>query len=282
MKLFWTWLSSVATSPLFSVASFVLAVVGVILTIHFYRKGRRQRAISYARQSDTLVEDLSDRFPKLLISFGGENISALTVSRIAVWNSGTESIRGNDISQSDPLRIILPEGTKLLSSEITSKTKEANSFSLHHDVEGNVITLSFEYVDPDDGIVINLIHSGSKRDPEVRGSVVGVSRLTHRTASFSLSSRSRRHRRFGFHLYMTISMGGFGAAIIALAIWSDTLIAKILIALLGGVYVLAGLLMPLGERDSLPKGLQILDESQNDGVSPNKANSADAKSHAAD
>jgi len=89
MESFWTWLSSVVTSPLFSVASFVLAVVGVILTIHFYRKGRRQKALSYVRQSDTLVEDLSDRFPKLSISFGGENISAFTVSRIAIWNSGT-------------------------------------------------------------------------------------------------------------------------------------------------------------------------------------------------
>ena len=239
MESFWTWFSSVATSPLFSVASFGLAVVGVILTIHFYRKGRRQKALSYARQSDTLVEDLSDKFPKLSISFGGKDISALTVSRIAVWNSGTESIRGTDISQGDPLRITLPEGTKLLSSEITSKTKEANAFSLQHDVEGNVITLFFEYADPEDGIVVNLIHTGSKQNPEIRGSVIGVSRLIHRTASFNpIRSKFRRRRYLGGDLGFSLFMGGCGAAFIALAVWSHTLPAKILIAIFGGIYVL--------------------------------------------
>ena len=117
MQAFWSHITLFAQSPVFSVASFVLAVVGVILTIHFYRKGRRYKALSYTVRSDRLIEKLSDRFSKLKIIFGDEEIEALTVTRVALWNSGSESIRGEDIAKSDPLRIELAEATKLLNTK---------------------------------------------------------------------------------------------------------------------------------------------------------------------
>lgn len=281
MQSFWIYLSSLATSPLFSGASFVLAVLGVILAIYFYRKGRRYKELSYAIQSDTLVEDLSDRFPKLKISFAGEDISALTVSRIAVWNSGTVSIRGADIPKNDPLSIDLSKDSKVLSTGIISRTKNANAFAITHDTHENELFLVFDYADPGDGIVASLIHSGSRRDVGLKGSVIGVHRLNRRTAIFNLRGQSRRHRFLPGGLYFSLFSGGFGAAFIALAVWAHTLPAKILIAVFGGIYVLFGLLFPLFEREKLPKGLQSLDKEEQD-IAPNKANSVDAKSRAAD
>ncbi|MDA3898410.1 MAG: hypothetical protein PF482_19915 [Desulfobacteraceae bacterium] len=260
MKSYITFISTIPLSHVFSIISFIVAVIGVCLTIYYYRKGRRLKEVSYSIQSNTLMRDLTDEFPKLAISFDDNDITALTITQVAIWNSGTESIREADISKSDPLRIPLPEGSKLLDYNFKKTVNNANQFSIRHCEQKHSIIISFEYVDQNDGVIINFIHSGSTQDTEIFGSIIGVPKLIYRDVFFTpddIEPYSLTNRPFRNSVVVVIS----GILLLFLAAWSP-LTAKILILLYSGIQIFGGLyiISIIRKEKGLPKGLRFFNK----------------------
>jgi hypothetical protein len=96
--------------------------------------------------------------------FRGNKVPKVTMSRVAIWNIGNTTVHGGQIVASDPLRIITSAGSTVLDATIRDRTRSVNDFScvLRQDTS-NEIECRFDYLDPGDGALIQLIHTGDDK-----------------------------------------------------------------------------------------------------------------------
>ena len=113
--------------------------------------------------------------PELEILFRKNKVDTLTVSRIAVWNRGAATIDRNDIAVADPLRIG-PTGTaRLLDVKVVQVCGDSSRFEAMLNGDGTAAHLRFDFLDRDQGAVIQVIHTGASGDDvAVLGTVKGA------------------------------------------------------------------------------------------------------------
>ena len=156
-----------------------VSLIALALAIFFYFKNRRFKRLSYAQRSKSLVHDYRSKVPKLELSYEGQPIENLIISRAVIWNSGKETISETDIPPADKLTLTLPNGTKILAYEIRSQLKPANEIGLSKDILSGVgsqcerVIPSFNFLDPHDGFVCDILHTGSPYSISFAGSIKG-------------------------------------------------------------------------------------------------------------
>lgn len=119
------------------------------------------------------------------VTYEGVDIPSLSVTKLAVWNAGTEALRTQDIASTDPLLVTTRgDNVKLLKVTVRETTQPANASLVQHETRnGNeAARLTFEYLNPGDGILMDVVHTGTgTEDIELRGSLVGA--IIKRTAA---------------------------------------------------------------------------------------------------
>jgi hypothetical protein len=157
-------------------AGLAVGVIGIVL----YVRGKREKRPRYTVRSTTLVEGLTSRYSGLEMRFGGDPISNLTSSRLALWNAGRETIQRQDLAAGDPTRVELPEGVTLLDVLILHVSTQGNEVAVEK--KENILNISFEYIDHDQGAVLQLLHDGLETDKvRLLGSVKGAGTWRRRT-----------------------------------------------------------------------------------------------------
>src|SRR5262249_648320 len=140
----------------------VLGILGIILAFIFYLKSQRRAKLAYQFDEVTLIGSRDAAFPnEVEVRFNGIPVPQLTASRLFIWNAGQRTIGGNDIVDSEPIGVEFDESTKVLKALVCRVTREVNG------VRAEVVTstphkttLSFDFLDPDDGVSLELLHSG--------------------------------------------------------------------------------------------------------------------------
>lgn len=163
------------TNPWLSIISFVIAVMGVALAIVFYIKGKRAKLPYYAIRSANIVSDFGSWMKPLEMRYSSQLIENLTVTKMAFWNAGRDTIDHQDIARADPLTLHVKESYKILDAKILSEKTPANKFSITTSPDQSSLALEFDYIDKDEGAVIQLIHTGkSGEDIDFGGSIKGA------------------------------------------------------------------------------------------------------------
>lgn len=222
---YWQSLKSfIATNPeLINLVSIALGVAGVILALYFYKRSIPIRQLSYACRTFRIISDKCQRVPELGVTYEGKNIPSLSVTKLAVWNAGTEALRAQDIPSSDPL-VIATRGNKaqLLKVMFIEATHPANAAAVQIFVrEGNELAkLTFEYLNPGDALLVDVVHTGTGIDDiELRGSLVGarIRKTTSDPETLTTSADShgattlvsvesgRAHEKFFGYAFLTMS-----------------------------------------------------------------------------
>lgn len=167
-------LSGVVQNPAVTLLLIVLAVAGLILAYVSYRT-RRVKQACWAIRSNNIVAGYTAKLGALQILYGGEGVKNVTISRLLFWNRGRETIDRGDIAPADPLRIIAAGEVKLLDVAILHANNEPSQFSATVASDRKSAVLCFEYLDPGQGAVLQVVHSGtSSKDVEVLGSIKGA------------------------------------------------------------------------------------------------------------
>ena len=92
-----------------------------------------------------------------------------------LWNRGTDTLHGQDIIKSDPIRLSVPEGTRILDVEIAKRTRETNKCMIQQcPHNGHDVLVRYDYLDPGDGLALNLLHDGETPLPEILGTATGL------------------------------------------------------------------------------------------------------------
>lgn len=87
------------------IVGIVLAVISILLAVIFYRRSRKFKQLGYAVRTWKIIEDYSATLPGLSVTYGDQRVQYLSVSKLAFWNRGSETINWSDVATADPLRI---------------------------------------------------------------------------------------------------------------------------------------------------------------------------------
>ena len=134
------------------------AIVGLIVTHVYYRLQKRRRELCWSEDSTNLIKGYSSLFEKLEIQYEGQKIENLTVSKIAFWNNGNETIDHTDIAI-PPYIWPRIEDTKILDVKVITASTVGNGFEAINMPDHLVIALNFDYLDAQQGAVIQVIHN---------------------------------------------------------------------------------------------------------------------------
>ena len=155
-----TWLERLMDSPLAWAFLSILAIAGFAYAIICQHINTEKKEISYYHDWYSLIRKKKTAFEKLSIEYDGKPISDLTVSHFTIWNSGNRTLSGSDIVETKELTIFAENESMILDAGIVTSTEETNKFSLKT-VNASNVKIEFDYAEKKDGIVLQVIHTGS-------------------------------------------------------------------------------------------------------------------------
>lgn len=163
-------LSKAWLNGLFGLFGGLIGIVGIVL---FFTTRSRSR-IAAQINSLELVGAKSVLPDEIEFLFRGNKVPKVTLSRIAIWNSGNQTLTGGQIVDGDPLCILTSEGSEILEASILKRTRQVNEFScVRKDDVPNEALCRFDYLDPQDGALIQIIHTGTDK-VQVVGTLRGI------------------------------------------------------------------------------------------------------------
>lgn len=169
------WFSSLPSSPIVALVLLVLAVASIVLAVILFIKGRRVKALSWAISTTNVIGPDTPPLPELSIHYAHEAVGSLSLSSVSIWNAGTESISGNEISPAMPLALITnSQEVRILDCTVTLASNKAAGITTQHKDHEHV-DICFHYLNTGDGCVMRVIHTGTTSDDlTVSGGIQGM------------------------------------------------------------------------------------------------------------
>lgn len=151
-----------------------LTVVSTVISIWFALRPTHRRRLAWTMTTTTLVRGEGHVGDGLMVHYRGTPVATLSVSKIAIWNDGKAAIRREDLSRTDPPRFEVRGN--LMEARIVQDNHTASAFELK-DLSHNAVGIEFAYLRPNDGVVLELVHTGtSSSDVDLVGEVIDADR----------------------------------------------------------------------------------------------------------
>lgn len=155
----------------------VCTVFSVIYAIYAGIKSKEKKEISYISNTYKIVRAGKNIIPEIQISYRGQAIEDLTVTRFAIWNSGNRLLNSNDTVDIKPLSIISnDDGPDILDASIIKQSEVSNKFTVNKK-NSHFVELKFDYMDRKDGIILQILHTGDIHDISFTGLIKGGKKL---------------------------------------------------------------------------------------------------------
>ena len=171
------------------VGAFLGGVISILID-HFFISENTERRIEYEIESTSLItekiaEDISAA-PTLKIQFGtereSEDVQVLTSSVIKIQNTGYTVIENRNISPDDPIRIHARDEAKIYLTKVLDTRGTANNFLVTPRYE-KYIDIGFSFLNPMDGVKIQVFHSGKTGDVlEISGTIIGGPKIQRKSS----------------------------------------------------------------------------------------------------
>lgn len=156
----------------------ILGVIGIILAIYFNYIGKRKKEIFYEITSFNLInENLNKKVSELKISYKNIDIKYLTISKIAIWNSGNSTIWESEIPENNKIQIDICNSYEILDYELIENEDVDSKLNIKKNNDKS-LEINFNFIEPDKGFVLKLIHtSRTSNDISVKGRIIGGSEI---------------------------------------------------------------------------------------------------------
>jgi hypothetical protein len=152
-------------------------VAGIITGYYFYLKTRERIDPRYVLQHEPLVGSSSGAMTEVSVLFRGTKVTNLNRCILAIWNRGTRVITRNAVPEQDKVKVQLPENAMALGTGVAWSTRSAINLSAHIDETKSAVTVDFDFLDKNDGGLIEILYQGDpKASPVLTGSIMGAPR----------------------------------------------------------------------------------------------------------
>lgn len=155
------------------IAGLTFAVVGLLS----YRAARIGARPVYFHRARRLLGKKEQELPEEAeITFNGQAVSRLTSTQCFFWNAGKSPISGADIVTGDPLRLEFDDGDEIVKARVVRTTRRVNNIQVDSPPKSHRALLTFDFLDPGDGVVLELLHTSALKFPKVKGTIKGIPR----------------------------------------------------------------------------------------------------------
>ena len=170
------------------VAGVALALISLLL---FWRS-RISGLVAVQSRSVSLIAGGNPVFPEgVQVQYRGTPVQRLTSSTVWMWNAGKKTVRRVDIVEHDPLRLRF--SGEVLNVRIRKVTRKVLKITVDTSKEEKKsVCYSFKFLDPDDGGVLEVLHTGPPTAPACTGTIMGPSKGPRYVAPFRPQSKLDR------------------------------------------------------------------------------------------
>jgi hypothetical protein len=152
-------------------------LIGIVLSIYLYRASQIKPMLTFGVLPLKTELQRPDYDKELGFVYQGKLVdsASITAVQLAIWNTGTKSIRDTDVLE--PFHLVMPDGAAILSVRVKKMSRPICGFEFvnnHTDYVSGKCLLKWRILEPDDGVVLQVIYTGSARhDPTLEGVVEG-------------------------------------------------------------------------------------------------------------
>lgn len=159
-----------------SVLGSLLGIAGIIIAIVTYVLTRKVSRISGFHEYTILINKNNSKLPQQVsVMYDGSPVERVSSSEFIIWNSGNSVINNKDLITMEPLRIEFSQDIKLLRYQIVASNNPINNIELITLKEyPNSILIDFDFLEKDEGMRIEVLHTGTKNDIYEKGKLIGV------------------------------------------------------------------------------------------------------------
>ena len=155
----------------------ICTIAALIFAMYTWFAGKRKKEISYYKDSYEIVKAGNSLIPELKLFYQEKEIEDLIVTKFAIWNSGNEVLNWSDIVEVKPLRVFSNDDkTNILDVKIIGQSDETNMFVVDIQEE-TTAKIKFDYANVNDGIVLQVMHTGKVNTIEFDGKIKGGKKL---------------------------------------------------------------------------------------------------------
>lgn len=147
---------------IYNIIILLFAIVGIIASFYFYKKSHRLTSAAYMIRTIRLINSKINKFPALNIQCGTEQITSLSISKVALWNDGSDTINLDSIAKNNRLRIEIDNRYEILGADIQYEKNKSNDFKITISPDKRCVNIEFDYFDRDEGVVVQIYHTGRR------------------------------------------------------------------------------------------------------------------------
>ena len=137
-----------------------ITVASILLSIYFGLKSIPKKKFLSAYREQTIVSKQMPLLDKLTVLYDHKPIDTLSVTRFCIWNAGNATINYSDLAKNNPLYISSADDScKIIECQLISITDASNNATCL--LSENQIDITFDYFDSMDGVLLEIIHTGS-------------------------------------------------------------------------------------------------------------------------
>lgn len=160
------------------VITLITFIIAIAVALFLYFKAKQKKGLSYYISNNLLIDRANTENPdQIEIFFSGTKVDKLYKTLIYIWNSGNQIIKKDELNTKDPFRFEIENNKEILSIKTIKSTREVIDFNAYHEKKINFYKINFDYLDPNDGAVIEVLHNGSIDDLKLKGTVMGISKI---------------------------------------------------------------------------------------------------------
>ncbi|MBN8236847.1 hypothetical protein JF544_16435 [Halobacillus kuroshimensis] len=153
----------------------LIGLIGIVIGIYSHRKATMGARLNYNIKSSEIIGANNDVSDEIEIYYRGVSVPRVIKSYIVLWNSGNKTVDKKEVVPGDPLKILFQQESKIMNYNILKQTNPVNNVQLNNNkTNGNEIDIDFEYLDPKDGFLVEVLHTDDEVYPSVVGSVKGM------------------------------------------------------------------------------------------------------------
>jgi hypothetical protein len=161
----------------------ILGVVGLIYAMYITRKSKREKQLAYEVLSPVPIADVVSRESeyslKIVYERPGEapkTIDHAALQYLRFTNFGRAPIRKDDLTQDDPLRVVV-KGGNVLDISIASVTRAVCGISLanlQQEMNGAYAHIDLAFLDYQDGALVQIVTDSIESAASLEGTIVGM------------------------------------------------------------------------------------------------------------
>lgn len=109
------------------------------------------------------------------VRFRGTPVPRVSSTSLSFWNGGNATLDSAALVSSDPLRIEVPNDCEILQVQIASSTRDVIGASVTmNPQEPSQALLNFDFLDPNDGVHVRVLHTAGPASVQLRGTLKGL------------------------------------------------------------------------------------------------------------